>query len=1166
VGGGGGASTGGSVQVGLPSANTVLGVVDKKIPVVGGLSSSVTLGLGQTGGTGGSGGAVSVQLSGASITTGGQDAAGLFAQSVGYGGGTGGSAGSTGSSDDPTVIQNAIAGKKFANSLVELINAYFQAIQDGGGWTSGAGAAVQKLLPSLNFALSLGGTGGSGGNGGAVSVNIANSTITTSGDYSDAVKLQSVGGGGGAGGGAVAGGSSGLGALLKVNMNIALGASGGSGGTGGQVSAALSQATLSTRGYAAYGLFAQSVGQGGGTVGSAQANSGGYVTLGASGTAGGGSSGGNGGAVSVQVQTPDGKLPALTPTAISTAGDYAHGVFLQSIGGGGGTAGDGYTVGLSIPVYDFQRTFGAGGSGTAGAGGAVTLDATGGVLNITTAGASAYGILAQSVGGGGGVTFTQQGSDDSNKYTYRVGGAGNNAGGGSVSLKLGDARITTTGDGSHAVFAQSVGGGGGIVGFASGTTQLYEATASDGSGSKTSGNGGTVTVDTTGAVINTSGASAYGVFAQSVGAGGGVKSNNAGTAEIAGTTGAAGSSGSGGLVTVTAGGPIFASGANAVGIFAQSVGQTPNGIGSSGGVNITVTNNLQGGSGNGWAIWIDTDNTTNHVTISAPAYVHSLANLAIDTTGYGITTVDSWGKVTGTVDLTDNNATPGTFNNYYGATLVPAGTLSANVMNAGLIAPSLSNNYATVPLVGNFTQTASGVYAPNVQFTTRQADVLAVTGNATLAGGVRPVTQSVLPRVSVPILTVAGTATGTLTALPSPLFGYTITTQDVPASTDPIYLITNSSANFAPAGAGFSRLQNAVAQHLYSAWNAGGNAALGTFFAQLDTLAGQDMGSYANLLADLAPQAVADLAARALPNLQGFADDLDRCRRADGATRIEQDGRCAWFQFSGGVTSQSSGEGVAGFGLDQVTWAIGGETRVAPNLYLNGALAYQSSWLKTDGGAQKGSGQAGYAGVGLRYEYGHWSFSGGAFGSVGSYSTTRYLSVLGQQSVIDGSPSINSAGGRLGVAYTFDFGSAFIRPRLALDGIYVGAPGYTESGSSVDVLNVRDSSQGTFAATPAIEFGKKVALQPDLALRMSLTTGVSLLSNSNWTQYARFAGAPAGASDFATVVPMDSVAARVGVGLQLVKSGRYSLRAEYDGAFSEHANVNGGSIAFHAAF
>jgi hypothetical protein len=1181
VGGGGGASSGGSFALGLPSLNTVLPViqmVSMNIPTSGGtlgkLNSNVSIKLGLAGAGGGDGGPVTVNLTGTKITTSAQAADGIFAQSVGGGGGAGGSAGSSGSSDDPTVIETLRAEKKFVNAITGYLADVNKAVQAGGGLSGALVSALDNFYPSLNLNISLGGSGGSGGAGKQVQMSLTNTSVATLGDYADAVLLQSTGGGGGAAGGAVAGGSSGLGSFMKLNANFALGATGGAGGKGGEVLATLAGTQLSTQGYAAYGIYAQSIGGGGGIVGSAETNSSGYVSLGAAGTTDA-SSGNNGGPVNVQFVTPGHETAAGGQSVVTTRGDLAAAVFLQSIGAGGGTAGDGFTLSPGISTFAPDIRLTAGGSGSAGDGGTVVFDSTQADMQLSTSGTAAYGILAQSVGGGGGVAFTQPGTAGQ----FKVGGtSGDTGNGGSVTVDPGAIAISTTGIGSYGIFAQSIGGGGGIAGFAGGAPMLYEATSANGNGTGntdgTSGNGGDVSITTHYTNITTSGAGADGIFAQSVGAGGGLVAGADGQSLYAGSTGSYGSNGQGGLVTVNVNSDVVASGENAAGIFAQSTGQLTTLFpyeSSSGGVNITVYDILRGGAGaQGWGIWIDTDWADgNTVTIGASGLVQSYANQAILTTGDGITTVNNYGTVEGAVNLLDGNPTEGTINNLGGGTFVPADFVNANVMNAGLLAPSLSNNYAVIPVHGNLAQTAGGVYAPNVQFATGQADLLTVSGNASLAGAIRPVTQSVLPRVSVPVLIVAGSASGTLTALNSPLFGYAVSARDITAGgVDPVeYSISNVSANFSPHGLPLNRLQGSVANTLYQVWSEGGGPAIGALFAQLDTLAGTDRTGYANALAGLAPQVGADFAARSLAGLRDFAGNLDGCAQSGNPERIlYASGRCAWFQYNGNVTHQAGAEGTNGFSLNQITYAIGGETPVAPNLYLTGALAYQSSWLNSDDTTMKGNGDAGYAGAGLRYEQHNWSFTGGVFGSVGSYSTKRILSLLPHQPVIDGSPAINTAGVSIGAAYNIALGSAYIRPRITLDGIFVNLPGYTEAGNTAEAMQIHGTTQGSFVATPAVECGEQFALRPDLALHVSLLTGVSLQSNSNWTTSSSFANAPAGAGNIETMVPTDTAAARIGLGLRLVKDGRYSLRAQYNGAFSVHTSVNAGTIAFQAAF
>lgn len=81
--------------------------------------------------------------------------------------------------------------------------------------------------------------------------------------------------------------------------------------------------------------------------------------------------------------------------------------------------------------------------------------------------------------------------------------------------------ITTSGDMAYGIYAQSVGGGGG-GNAVSGSVGLSLSVGGNGA---SSGNGGAITIDNYGA-IRTNGAVALGIFAQSIGGGGG----NGGTA------------------------------------------------------------------------------------------------------------------------------------------------------------------------------------------------------------------------------------------------------------------------------------------------------------------------------------------------------------------------------------------------------------------------------------------------------------------------------------------------------------------------------------------------------------------------------------------------------------------------------------------------------------
>src|SRR5690606_5961607 len=112
--------------------------------------------------------------------------------------------------------------------------------------------------------------------------------------------------------------------------------------------------------------------------------------------------------------------------------------------------------------------------GSSGNGGAVNVTVN---SNLTTSGANAFGIIAQSIGGGGGL-----GGDADGGFAGSTGVAGNSSGtGGDVTVTQSGA-INATGSGSTGIFAQSDGPDGtGVV------TVNVNGTVAGGSGSQASG-------------------------------------------------------------------------------------------------------------------------------------------------------------------------------------------------------------------------------------------------------------------------------------------------------------------------------------------------------------------------------------------------------------------------------------------------------------------------------------------------------------------------------------------------------------------------------------------------------------------------------------------------------------------------------------------------------
>jgi hypothetical protein len=152
-----------------------------------------------------------------------------------------------------------------------------------------------------------------------------------------------------------------------------------------------------------------------------------------------------------------------TASDITTEEADAHALVAQSIGGSGGAGGFSFSGNIGAGISPNVAIGGAGGGGSHG--NTVNIGAegtpTGGIL--LTKGDRSYGILAQSIGGSGGAAGTTIASSLLGPAAM-VFGFGRNGGsggyGGEVNVYSGSS-IFTKGEQSHGIFAQSIGGGGG---------------------------------------------------------------------------------------------------------------------------------------------------------------------------------------------------------------------------------------------------------------------------------------------------------------------------------------------------------------------------------------------------------------------------------------------------------------------------------------------------------------------------------------------------------------------------------------------------------------------------------------------------------------------------------------------------------------------------------
>jgi len=690
-------------------------------------SKNVSFALGGGGAAGNRGGEVDAGNSGA-IETFGIYSHGILAQSIGGGGGTGGFSASTaiGLGADNTNLNLGVAvggaggNGGFGNNVVvansgtiathgAMSHAVFSQSVGGGGGAGGSsftgiiGLGGGGAGKNLNIGVAVGGGGGDGNHGGDVTTtNAAGGNIVTDGAGSHGIFSQSVGGGGGTGGRAnalslVLGTSCTTpvvckgpdGAKNNWSLSVAVGGSGGGASNGGIVNVA-NGGRVVTRGIGSSGIFAQSIGGGGGNGGNGVRGTGELLPIPVETVAvpfshagffktwdvivgGQGGSSGDGGAVNVtnsgNITTLGMARPVLQTDGSDAQQEASYGIFAQSVGGGGGMGGNA-VVGLTGKVGI------GGGVGSTGDGGAVSVSNTG---HLTTLGAGGHAIVAQSVGGGGGMSGNvTRGPVLDFGVNLAIGQGGGNGGDGGLVTVSSASNIQTVGRNAFGIFAQSVGGGGGLAGgIGIGPQNALGFTSFAGSVGG-AGSGGAVSVEHTG-TIGTSGASSHGIFAQS-----------------------AGGLGFGGAVSAELTGNIFATGQGSNGIVLQSRGDQ-----GAGNLTAILDGMVLGGSAGGVGVAL-MDGASNLVMNSGSlGTVDGIAGTAVSGTG-GSDTVVNLGNLTGSIDLGSGanalvNQSTGWF--YAGATVnLGAGNFFTN---SGDFSPGGSGLAQTTNLTGNFAQTGT---------------------------------------------------------------------------------------------------------------------------------------------------------------------------------------------------------------------------------------------------------------------------------------------------------------------------------------------------------------------------------------------------------------------------------------------------------------------------
>ena len=1169
----------------------------------------------------------------------------------------------------------------------------------GGGGGNGGLAIVAQLGVALgspeqatktyNAGVSVGGAGGTGGYGNTVHV-INDGAITVGGATATGIFAQSVGGGGGDGGGAI----SAIGMLSdsansdsrSVVATVTVGGSGGSGNYGGAVTVD-NTGSVVTSGVSGYGVFAQSIGGGGGIGGRANTiqmivtkpvpvpNSDEVLTnknnVKLALTIGGdGGTGGYGGDVVVNNEG-----------TIETWGELSDGIYAQSVGAGGGNGGNGalgpdgllpvpggtkvlekalgiFGVTGAVKAYkDISVTVG-GSAGSSGDGGTVEVNND---QDITTHGSNSIGITAQSIGGGGGIGGK---AVIGATGTLGLGGEGGGGGdGGEVTVdQTDDATIETFGVASLGIFAQSVGGGGGVAGnidrlfandMALGSTTIpalnVGAGLALGRSGGDGGNGGVVDVDVDGDII-THGHSAGGIFAQSVGGGGGMLGELGNDfpdlEQLNWQIGSKGDVGNADQIDVDLTGTISTSGNSATGIFAQSAAGVAGGgnAGTAGNVNVTVNGSVLTGAildtedgtlevplrglgsigimaqsvagdnalnGNvvvdingadaivrggrsevvsvddgyvGVGVWIidgKTNSITNDGLITTLGGVN--AGYAILATGSDTThtggdeAVSNFGTVTGSFDL---GVGANSFTNQIDA-LLDTGSFAYvgdgnPLSNSGRLAPGADGFVLTTEVTGDWTQTADGTYGIDLDLWQTdipdlEADrVNVITGGTADLDGITEVgilnPGNALPGDHlVTIVTADGTvsaATEASLALVTPPSAVAMYELEYPDDTT---INLAYEIDFAPDG--LNDNQTAFGEQINEIQltfprpptpGADPDTPLSPLVAALFEL--PDLVALEDAYDQLGPSIYTQNETLAIFSSLTFSDQLQSCRTREGDYRFVREGECAWLSIGEHQVDRERTDDNIGFTERTFGIAGGGQWAVNEDVRAGIGFSVETSSLETDTNASAGSMVVQGGGV-LKGRFGGTTFSTSFSGGYGTYDSEREIEFPGVSEDTRGEQKISHISVHSRFAHAFESASSYIRPMVDTGITQIAYGALEESGSDLVGLSLDAGEQAFLTIEPSVEIGSEFTTSDGTLFRPYAQFGLTqFVGDASPSVAAVLQQAPAGVSHFITSDDFSKTLYNFSAGINVLAPSGMATRIEGVWTASNDTQKFGGSM------
>ncbi|MDH5501607.1 MAG: autotransporter domain-containing protein, partial [Gammaproteobacteria bacterium] len=612
----------------------------------------------------------------------------------------------------------------------------------------------------------------------------------------------------------------------------------------------------------------------------------------------------------------------------------------------------------------------------------------------------------------------------------------------------------------------------------------------------------------------------------------------------------------GGDINIRVDGDILVNGDFAHAIFAHSMGGD-----GAGDITIDLLGGLiQGGGNSGVGVRFKggANNTlNNHGTLTSVDGIMGEAIFADS----GNEWISNFGTIIGNVDLGegDNNFDNNTGAIFESGSLVYLGA-GNRLYNTGLLSPGGADQVMTTSVVGDLTLGTTGSLAVNIDLESELTDRLNVSGFAELGGTVDLLVanaESIRPGSGQVTLLTADGGVGfsgiNLGSSESAAANYELT----PGAND---LVLSWDISFAPTGLSGNR--SAIGDYINAIQMAGGSSSTGPIVASLYALPDtESLGAAYDLLN---PQFMADNQVSTLTSNMQFSDALLSCKVRDGDYRYVNEGDCGWVRVT---TFNSSRDDTSDYvGYDEDTWqaAAGMQKHLDDDWVIGGGFSYENRDLALSSGNATSNGRRMQGGFVVKRVSGPTSFSSSFSAGFANYDNARRT--------IDGFAATGDQDARFFSAQvrgqrSFEFGRAYLKPRLDLGLSYISRDGYEEEGPSDLNLSVAGSSETHVYGQLAMEVGTEHIFDSGLVFRPSAALGFTqVLTDSAPVVRASLLGAPVDAGGFSVLGDLDRTYLDFEFGLDLLTTSDFVVYLGGFGRYSADTETLGGTLKLSFPF